>query len=142
MANGISKNPPIGGFFYYIAHASLNSYVPETSVQDTPAGAYIMQFAAGFDVKHEFAVPAETVSDGHVVATDIAGALTEIYPAGHSVDGVAALATNGMQINKKPIFFISFPLSYLKNLAVNWHSRRLRRHIQRNKTRTRQFQLL
>ncbi len=98
-----------------------------------------MQFAAGFDAKHEFAVPAETVSDGHVVATDIAGALTEIYPAGQDVDGVAALATNGTQINKKPIFFISFPLSYLKILALYWHSLCLRRHIQRNKTRTRQF---
>ena len=70
------ENAPHGAFFlalYSIAHASVNSYVPDSSVYDTPAGAYIMQFPAGFDTKHDSAVPTAVVPLGQLVAMVICG---------------------------------------------------------------------
>ena len=93
-----------------IAHGSVNSYNPELSVYDTPAGAYIMQSPAGFDTKHDSATPVAVVPDGHVVAIVIYGSSIAMYPDGHDVDGATATADNGISINKNIIRFIRIPL--------------------------------
>ena len=84
----------MAGFYYDIGHASVYSYVPLSSVYDIPAGAYIIHDPAGLDTKHDSAVPTDTVPDGHVVAIVIYSSSIAIYPAGHDVDGVAAIAGN------------------------------------------------
>ena len=73
----------MGDLFYDIGHASVNSYVPASSVNDIPAGAYIMQLP--FSVaKHDSAVPTAVVPLGHDVAMVMYGASIDIYPVGHS----------------------------------------------------------
>ena len=84
----------MAGFYYDIGHASVYSYVPLSSVYDTPAGAYIMQFPAGLDTKHDSATPTEIVPLGQLVAIVRYSSSIAIYPAGHDVDGVAAIAGN------------------------------------------------
>ena len=59
-------------------HASVNSYVPDSSVKDIPTGAYIMHDPAGLDTRHDSAVPMARVPDGHVVAMVMYGSLTVI----------------------------------------------------------------
>ena len=80
------------------------------SVNDTPAGAYIIHDPAGLDTKHDSAVPTDTVPDGHVVAIVIYSSSIAIYPAGHDVDGAAAYAIIGAPANKNIIRFICIPL--------------------------------
>jgi len=94
----------------FIAHGSVNSYVPELSVNDIPTDAYIMQSPDGLDTKHDSAVPTEIVPLGHVVAIVMAGSSIAVYPDGHDVDGDTATADNGISINKNIIRFIRIPL--------------------------------
>ena len=63
-------------FNYSIAHGSVYSYVPLSSVNDTPAGAYIMHDPDGLDTRHDSAVPTAIVPLGHDVAMVIYGAST------------------------------------------------------------------
>ena len=77
---------------------------------DIPAGAYIMQSPAGFDTKHDSAVPMAVVPDGQLVAMVMRFSSIAIYPAGHDVDGAVAYATLGAPANKNIIRFIRVPL--------------------------------
>ena len=65
----------MAGFYYDIGHTSVYSYVPLSSVYDTPAGAYIIHDPAELDTKHDSAVPTDTVPDGHDVAIVMYGEL-------------------------------------------------------------------
>ena len=80
--------------------------MPDSSVYDTPAGAYIIQSPAGFDTKHDSAVPTEVVPDGQAVAIVTSGLLIVIYPDGHDVDGAVANAGDIRQPNIMNLFFI------------------------------------
>lgn len=62
------------GHFYCNAHGSIYSYVPLSSVNDIPTGAYIMQSPDGLDTRHDAASPIDTVPLGHDVAMVIYGA--------------------------------------------------------------------
>ena len=84
--------------------------MPVSSVYDTPAGAYIMQSPAGFDTKHDSAVPTEIVPLGHVVAIVMAGSFMAMYPDGQVVLGAAACVNPGIHTNKNIIRFISATL--------------------------------
>ena len=64
----------MGDLFYDIGHASVNSYVPASLVNDIPAGAYIMHFPDGLSTRHDSAAPMAVVPLGHVVAMVIFGA--------------------------------------------------------------------
>ncbi len=55
---------------------------------------------AGLVSKHEFAVPADTVPLGHVVAIVNFGLSMAIYPVGHDVDGAAAYIVHGANVSK------------------------------------------
>ena len=77
----------MAGFYYDIGHASVYSYVPLSSVYDTPAGAYIIHDPAGFDTKHDSATPTEIVPLGQLVAIVIYSSSIAIYPDGQSVAG-------------------------------------------------------
>ena len=90
----------------FIAHGSVNSYVPELSVNDIPTDAYIMQSPDGLDTKHDSAVPTEIVPLGHVVAIVMAGSSIAMYPDGHDVDGATANTANGIKVNKINNIFI------------------------------------
>ena len=96
----------MAGFYYDIGHASVYSYVPLSSVYDTPAGAYIIHDPAGLDTKHDSATPTEIVPLGQLVAIVIYSSSIAIYPAGHDVDGAAARATIGTKQNKNINRFI------------------------------------
>jgi len=68
-----------------------------------------MQSPAGFDTKHDSASPTDIQPDGHVVAMVIFGTSIAIKPAGHDVDGVAAIAGNDTKAIKNINSFISVP---------------------------------
>lgn len=99
------------GHFYCIAHGSVNSYVPLSSVNDIPTGAYIMQSPDGFDTRHDAAVPTAIVPLGHSVAIVMYGASMAIYPDGQLILGAAACVANGTHTNKNTIRFMMLPFS-------------------------------
>ena len=77
----------------------------------------------GFDTKHEFAVPIDTIPDGHVVAMAIYGSLIAKYPDGHDVDGVAAIAGNAnTQKTKVVVFIFTMPPQKVRHvhLSIGW----------------------
>lgn len=99
------------GHFYCNAHGSVYSYVPLSSVNDIPTGAYIMQSPDGLDTRHDSAVPTAIVPLGHSVAIVMYGASMAIYPDGQLTLGVTACATIGAHANKNIIRFIASTFS-------------------------------
>ena len=114
------------GVFYYITQVSVYSYVPISSVNDMPAGAYIKHSPDGDDTKHDSAVPTAIVPLGHVVATVIYDESTAIYPDGQLVLGAAAYDSIGIQDNininrfiKAPFFSqINFEISHFEKCCL------------------------
>ena len=88
----------------------MYSYVPELSVNDIPAGTYIMQSPDGFDTRHDSAVPTAIVPLGQLVAIVMAGSFMAMYPDGQLVLGAVACANTGAHTNKNIIRFIWGPL--------------------------------